>query len=75
MKFIYMTIGWISLGLGIVGVVLPVLPTVPFLLLTAFCFSKGSLTFAKRLAQTQFYQQYIETKSMTIQKNSQFYYL
>ena len=34
--------GLLSLGLGIVGIFLPLLPTVPLVLLAAFCFGKGS---------------------------------
>ena len=34
--------GLVSLGLGIVGIVLPILPTVPFILLASFCFSRSS---------------------------------
>lgn len=32
------TIGLVSLFVGIVGIVVPLLPTVPFLLVTAICF-------------------------------------
>jgi uncharacterized membrane protein YbaN (DUF454 family) len=34
--------GWAALGLGAVGLVVPVLPTVPFVLLAAACFLRGS---------------------------------
>ncbi len=42
LRFVVMGAGWVSLSLGIVGVFLPLLPTTPFVLLAAYCFSKSS---------------------------------
>jgi uncharacterized membrane protein YbaN (DUF454 family) len=39
---ILLACGWASLGLGLVGLVVPVLPTVPFVLLAAACFVRSS---------------------------------
>jgi len=42
MRVIWLIFGLTSLTLGGIGVFLPILPTVPFMLLAAFCFSKSS---------------------------------
>ena len=41
-KMMFIAAGTISLGFGAVGVFLPILPTTPFLLLSAACYYKGS---------------------------------
>ena len=68
MRLVYLTIGFMSLGLGIIGIPLPILPTTPFLLLSMACFAKSSKRFETWLYQTKLYQTYVsdyrETKSI-----------
>lgn len=45
MRSIYFLLGWLFFGLGAVGVVIPGLPTVPFMLLALWMFSKSSQRF------------------------------
>ena len=59
MRFVYLTIGFVSLGLGIIGIPLPILPTTPFLLLSMACFAKSSKRFETWLYQTKLYQTYV----------------
>lgn len=42
MRLIWATIGGLSLMLGVIGIAVPLLPTVPFILLAAFCFARSS---------------------------------
>jgi uncharacterized protein len=39
------------LALGLIGIPLPLLPTVPFMILAAFCFAKSSPALEKRLIE------------------------
>jgi len=60
-KSLILTIlGFALLGLGAVGVAIPVLPTTPFVLLAAVCFSAGNRKFSVWLQKSRVFGPYIE---------------
>lgn len=59
-KIVLLTgLGFLFLGLGAVGIVVPVWPTTPFVLLSAACFS-GSPALRSRLLRLPFFREHIE---------------
>jgi len=69
-KALYFTGGTISLILGIIGIVLPILPTTPFLLLAAACYARSSEKFYHWLLNNRilgsYIRNYIEGRGMPI---------
>ena len=69
-QIIFLIIGCRSLALGCVGIVLPILPTVPFFLLTVFCFANSSQKLHDWFIGTQMYKKHLESfvqkKGMTV---------
>jgi uncharacterized membrane protein YbaN (DUF454 family) len=68
-RALYIVLGSISLGFGVLGIILPVLPTTPFLLLTAYLYAKGSPRFYLWFTHTKLYDKHLrtfaETRAMT----------
>ena len=71
-RWLIFSAGWVCVGLGTLGVVLPVLPTTPFMLLAAFCFARTSPRFHRWLLSSRVFgplidnwqrERYIEKRS------------
>ncbi|AMJ40444.1 YbaN family protein [Anaerotignum propionicum] len=70
LKYIYIGLGFLFFFIGTVGIVIPLLPTTPFLLLASFCFAKGSERFNNWFKSTKIYKNNLESfeknRSMTL---------
>ena len=69
-RYIFLTIGAISFGLGTAGIVIPLFPTVPFYMLTLFCLARGSERFHNMFLGSSLYQKtvgaYERDKALTL---------
>lgn len=70
LKIFWLVLGILCLGLGTLGVVLPILPTVPFYMATVFCFAKSSRRLHQWFLGTKLYKNnlasFVEHKEMTM---------
>lgn len=60
-KCFLLFIGFAALGLGTLGITLPILPTVPFYMLTGVCFAKSSKRLYHWFVRTSIYKNYLES--------------
>ena len=71
-RFLFMIFGMISMFIGLIGIVVPVLPTTPFILLASACFVKSSEKLDRWFKRTKIYKNYaedfIKERSMTLKR-------
>ena len=69
-RYFWLTLGFISFGIGILGAILPLLPAFPFFLSTLICFFKSSERLHTWFEQTKWNQKYVvpfvKKKEMTL---------
>ena len=58
-RSLYLLSGGLCVLLGLIGVILPLVPTTPFLLVAAFCFSRSSERLHQALLDNRYFGQYI----------------
>ncbi|WP_218085905.1 YbaN family protein [Staphylococcus haemolyticus] len=60
MRYVLIALGIVFTVIAFTGAVLPLLPTTPFLILAAICFTNSSRKFKIWLESTQIYKNYVE---------------
>lgn len=58
-RWLFLTLGWLFFVLGIVGALLPVMPTAPFILLAAGCWARSSRRFHFWLINHKFFGKFV----------------
>ena len=61
LRIFWILLGFLCLGLGAAGIVLPILPTVPFFMATAFCFAKSSKRLHDWFIGTNLYKKHLDS--------------
>ncbi|WP_407270783.1 YbaN family protein [Radiobacillus sp. PE A8.2] len=66
----YIIVGLVFLGIGTLGIVLPLLPSIPFLFIASVCFVRGSERLDRWFKGTTLYQKhllgFLKNKEMTL---------
>lgn len=69
-RWVWAAFGFVALGVSMVGVALPLIPTTPFLLVAAFCFARSSERLNAWFKSTKLYRRvlegYVQKRSMTL---------
>lgn len=60
-RVLLISAGGFALALGVIGILLPVLPTTPFVICAAGCFSASSPRLYAKLANIQYFGEYIQS--------------
>ena len=61
LKLLWIILGFLCLGLGTTGILLPILPTVPFYMATVFCFAKSSRKLHNWFIGTKLYKKHLDS--------------
>lgn len=59
LRWVFLLLGFVFFALGIIGVLLPVMPTAPFVLLAAACWARGSKRFYHWLINHKYFGKYV----------------
>lgn len=69
-RIFWLLLGFLCLGIGTAGIVLPILPTVPFYMATVFCFARSSKRLHDWFVGTGLYKKHLDSfvkqRAMTI---------
>lgn len=69
-RILFLCVGGLSFVFGGIGIILPLVPSVPFFLLAGVCFAKGSSTFHRIFLESKIYKRhvehYVQRKGMTL---------
>lgn len=70
-RIIWIALGFLCLALGTIGAALPILPTVPFYMVTLFCFARSSKRLHTWFTGTKLYKKhldsYVNRRAMTME--------
>ena len=58
-RAVYFAVGWVSVGVGVIGIFVPLWPTTCFLLLAAWCFARSSPRAERWLHENRLFGKYL----------------